>query len=432
VLAKQRLNQRQVEILARIVANDVPVTWRDSSLALTVYALRSRGLVETIGSDGMWTAVATDAGQHYAECGTYPQRPDGPSEVHANAREAETSTARKLLSANELVARIEAAGGTLTISDPDPATRAWWRSSIQSAIKCGGRLDFTGRVRGDLIVRISASRSDEAPQPLVAPEPAPPSVSDTQFRHPLVAKLQKLIATENAQAHRTGLAVGPLPRVSPGSVNQALRTLDALFIQAEERGYRARPVERPRPRQFARYRLLIGGKEFPIAVMEHGEVLVLKLEDVQTGRRIWHDGTRTRLEHKVEDVLDTLEERVHELDRRREHRAEFDQEITRTRETEAENLRAAYQQAWIAGFLSRQVAAWRLADEVRSMCSQLQRDVRKGAASTATADWITWALEQAERIDPTTRPLTVPVVPEPTSVCLERFEETEPALMLEA
>ena len=66
------------------------------------------------------------------------------------------------------------------------------------------------------------------------------------------------------------------------------------------------------------------------------------------------------------------------------------------------------------------------------MCSQLQRDARKGAASTATADWITWALEQAERIDPTTRPLTVPVVPEPTSVCLERFEETEPALMLEA
>jgi len=77
------------------------------------------------------------------------------------------------------------------------------------------------------------------------------------------------------------------------------------------------------------------------------------------------------------------------------------------------------------------VAAWRLAAEIRSMCSSLQRDIPADAMVAATADWIAWALEQENHIDPMTRPLTVPQIPEPTPACLERLEEPDPLSMLE-
>jgi len=160
--------------------------------------------------------------------------------------------------------------------------------------------------------------------------------------------------------------------------------------------------------------------DFPVAVVVHGGVLVLKLEDVHVGRTLWHDGRRTRLEHKVGDVLDNLEARVREADERRRDRTLVDEELARLYDAEITEQRAAYERYWVAGFLGRQVADWRLADEIRALCAHVQQSGSEAAITTASAGWVAWALEQADRIDPTTRPMTVPSIPDPTPADLAR------------
>lgn len=66
-----KLLSHQVELLRRIAAGGDPVTSRESALAVSVYALRTRRLVRTPRSDGVWTAVLTDAGRFYFEHGCY-------------------------------------------------------------------------------------------------------------------------------------------------------------------------------------------------------------------------------------------------------------------------------------------------------------------------------------------------------------------------
>ena len=324
------------------------------------------------------------------------------------------------MSASEISARVEAAGGTLTIPNPDPTTRRWWRRSIQAAIRAGSSFHYTGRVDGDLIVVIGNADPADARRRLAVAKPKVVGSSTPRGDHPLVAELREAIVRQSEQGIAFADAASCLPRVSSGSMVQALRTLNALFGEAEERGYCVRPVERPRARQLARYRVLLGAMDFPVAVVVHGGVLVLKLEDVHVGRTLWHDGRRTRLEHKVGDVLDNLEARVREADERRRGRTLVDEELARLYDAEITEQRAAYERFWVAGFLGRQVADWRLADEIRALCAHVQQSGSEAATTTAGAGWVAWALEQADRIDPTTRPMTVPLVPDPTPADLAR------------
>lgn len=57
-----KLNERQLAVLRRIAAADNPGTSAEYELARTVYALRSRRLVDTPRRDGVWAVVVTDAG----------------------------------------------------------------------------------------------------------------------------------------------------------------------------------------------------------------------------------------------------------------------------------------------------------------------------------------------------------------------------------
>lgn len=71
-MASRKLSLRQVEVL-RLLLNGTPVTREDSSLAVTIYALRERGLVETSKTrDGGWEATLTPDGEIAAETGWVP------------------------------------------------------------------------------------------------------------------------------------------------------------------------------------------------------------------------------------------------------------------------------------------------------------------------------------------------------------------------
>lgn len=61
----------QLDAVRRIADGQQPITSQEPALATTVYALRTRRLVTTPRSDGVWTAVITDAGRYYLEHGEY-------------------------------------------------------------------------------------------------------------------------------------------------------------------------------------------------------------------------------------------------------------------------------------------------------------------------------------------------------------------------
>jgi hypothetical protein len=68
------VNDRQLQVLRRIVDGQKPVSSSEPALATTAYALRARGLIETKRSDGGWTAVPTDLGIFYLQHERYPVR----------------------------------------------------------------------------------------------------------------------------------------------------------------------------------------------------------------------------------------------------------------------------------------------------------------------------------------------------------------------
>lgn len=178
-----KLNERQLLLLQRIGGDDEPVTAANPELANTVYALRVRGLVTTPRKNGVWRAEITDAGRFYLENGCHPetpgltgaqtrsQQPKPGSRNKPAPVEAGSAKPRASMPANhaaELIKRLQAEGGTLHIPDPDPGTRARYRSALYAAkqpgiVPEGHHLLHTGRDKGDLIIRLeSDDHRDEA------------------------------------------------------------------------------------------------------------------------------------------------------------------------------------------------------------------------------------------------------------------------------
>lgn len=123
------LNVRQVDTLRRIGDGADDVTSADAPLALTVYALRDRGLVTTPGQAGWRRAEITDAGRFYLEHGHHPRRPDRRSK-----RRRKKDPAKQIgIAPEDLLRMVQTAGGSLTIPDPAPSVRAAWRRAIYAA-----------------------------------------------------------------------------------------------------------------------------------------------------------------------------------------------------------------------------------------------------------------------------------------------------------
>ncbi len=142
-----KLNERQLSVLQRIGGAGEPVTAASPELAATVYALRNRGLVTTPRKDGVWRAEITGAGRFYLENGRHPDEP-GLAGIRVPARPVPGSRGKPAAGAGRsagppsghaaaLIEQVRAAGGTLHVPDPDPRTRARYRSALDAAKRSG-------------------------------------------------------------------------------------------------------------------------------------------------------------------------------------------------------------------------------------------------------------------------------------------------------
>lgn len=142
----------------------------------------------------------------------------------------------------ELVARVAAAGGELQIPDPTGAERRRWRQTLFVASTEGGlpegkRLRFSGRDRGDLIIRMVDDIPGNQPRPpILALEPIP--VPDTlRGLHPLLAGARDRARKGGDGWIDTRHAKGILNmRIAADSLRRTLRLARALISEAERRG----------------------------------------------------------------------------------------------------------------------------------------------------------------------------------------------------
>lgn len=417
-MSPKSVNARQLALLRRVAEGVDPVTSREHHHATSVYALRNRGLVATMRAvGGAWTASITDEGRYYLAHGHY--RPDAAHAATERSKPIESDKKPPTISGRDLIQRLVDAGGSLRVPDPEPAVRAAWRCAIHAAGNGGElparmRLWHTGRDKGDLVVRLVARRDPAAETQQKAP---PIPVPERLIRpHAIVTRIKELSKPKPRPSGLDRMYVysRDLRRgldVSRPSLGRALRILHALITEAERRGYGAHLDDR---KGDPRVCITVKGHQFVISIREKDGVLRVVLPSEYSGRRLWSDGIRAAVEDKLGDVLANIEARAEEAEQRRlerereeaERRRAWEQEMERARERFAENQRAA--------FIRDQVAAWRLADEIRSFCLAARNSGAGTGDSRDAETWLSWAVKYADEIDPLSRALTAPELGEPS------------------
>jgi hypothetical protein len=125
------INQRQLDLLRRIADGGKPVTSDEPHLAITVYALRGRGLVSTRRRAGGWIAEISDAGRLFLGHGQHPDAITPPEPARIDEIPEPSITPRRVLE------ELRSGGGSLTVADPTWDTRAAWRRAVH-ALRASG------------------------------------------------------------------------------------------------------------------------------------------------------------------------------------------------------------------------------------------------------------------------------------------------------
>jgi hypothetical protein len=429
-----RLREHQLRVLRRIADGVDPVTSREPALAKTVYALRSRRLVTTPRSGGVWTAVITDAGRFYLDHGRYQ---GGPVIARTPAGRAVGVTggtrgrgaagplerAWTVPPPRELVKRLTD-GSRVRVESPSAPVRAAWRGTVRAAererlVPAGRRIRYTVRDRGDLVIELvpagvsggggSADGKSQRAGVMV------PAVVDESV--PVVAMLRG--QTEEGFD------------VSAASRPRALRLVQALAGEAERHGHSIGAGADSGQGFWVevdghRYRLIMGEEwdtvEYVPGLDEsHGgrvydwQRVKPQTRRVRSGRlflelvddsfrhrgrpRRWADRKRWRLADKLGEALAELEARA-QLDEQARQAAEQARLERAARWEQAMRVaRHQYFEQQRVRALEKQLDRRDRAQKVRAYAAELTA-VGEAGHDRGLLEWIAWLEAYADRIDP--------------------------------
>lgn len=244
-------------------------------------------------------------------------------------------------------------------------------------------------------------------------------------------------------------------RLTKQSLDRALRIAHAIFREATRRGHRVETTGSSRGCAAGAY-LAIGGQRFELSFAEQTTRVphvitaeeetraqryewahVPKWDYVATGRlvlrqghssdgKLASDGARWQLEDRLGHVLDHLEQQAHELDVQAERHATAERErLERERSGWEEAMRSAQRRLVEHNrveHLCDQIRGWEEANKIRTFVAA----VRSSAGSPEcvepkTEEWLAWATDYADLIDPLLGPLYMPDAPSPAPRALEPF-----------
>jgi len=280
----------------------------------------------------------------------------------------------------------------------------------------------------------------------------------TNIDVPVPARLQNTHPVIAALRDKPGhFELGPLVR------NRALRILQGLVTAAERAGYQVREVRwahrsgyaHPRPDSLDHIVIETGetsvrvrmfqesdrvahvptarevdennrwGRSIPKYDHTPSDRLRLELDSEWNSRRhTWRDGVRGPLERKLPAVLVEIARRDAEARDRRIKADEANAERERMRQVVVEQAKVMLRESCRGDALVKQAAAWRessvLRDYIDAMSATAER-LSDPDERDAALEWIAWAKQYADAIDPLLRPIRVPDDPEPTAEALRPF-----------
>ncbi|MEU8015992.1 hypothetical protein AB0B74_08500 [Micromonospora parva] len=282
---------------------------------------------------------------------------------------------------------LDEAKGSVQVLDPAEEVRAAWRRLIH-AVRSGGlvpkgwHLVHRGRNTGDLVIELRRGRHPSKQYQPASPSsvPVPELLVDP---HPVIDRLRE-------QPSR-------LPE-SDENRSRTLLILQALCLEAERREWALRSGTD------ALLSVVVDDQPLEVRVREEKGArwalrLVLTVTDPDAGVAEWKDYARKRLEDELPAILTDLRQRGRRLRDCREAAARSEQ--LRLRQERDRVVTAHRDQV-----LRQQVAAWLLAEDIRSYCADLVT-----AGMRLDDPWLAWAHTYADDLDPLAAPPGVPSDP---------------------
>lgn len=140
-------------------------------------------------------------------------------------------------------------------------------------------------------------------------------------------------------------------------------------------------------------------------------------------RYTWSDGQRGWLARKLPGILEEINRRSQRERLEREERERKEAERARQWQTEVERAKALLRECHRAEVLLQQTADWRTAREIREFVLAM-KDVlgsEDQQQEESAREWIAWAEQYVDGLDPLSHPITAPDDPEPTEEALRPF-----------
>lgn len=216
--------------------------------------------------------------------------------------------------------------------------------------------------------------------------------------------------------------------VSPDRLDRALRIMDALIKALETRGFEVSVVHLYPHRSYEHIatQVLVFGEAFQFNLQEHVDRtqkpmtrssifgskyeyrpsgrLILRIETYIEGRKNWSDGSRQRVEGCLNDFIALLVEEaaIKRAERAEQERRKRLEEEERRRREEAE-LRREEEEARIQALI-KGAEAWERSRQIRAYLKAVKEQAIEKygqiASGSKIEQWLTWAEQQANRLDP--------------------------------
>lgn len=431
-----RLSAEQREILNWIAAGCPRRDWPDYGYRLTARALSARGLVQVSGRGPAWTATITDAGKNVLL----------PEDKKPSTRPKRQSTSQRSAEPSEITGaaileELTSSGGSLTIPNPSESIRASYRRALfdlqQESLPDGHRVRFTGRNRGDLVIKLVIAPRENTPLNKLPVPTAPDS------QHPIVVALRRRLSEIS---------------LSETSYDRALCIHQALADEANSRGYTCIvPKDAPETKAAPTLRISIADigvnfhiheekikvhtappdqvhnarydwQRIPMVKAERWSGrLVLAIGGTDRDRKWWADRKRWALEDRLAKALQAAEEySARVIQERAEANAAKQQRLEAWNDA-VPKARAAHIEALNRERATTQLADFQRARELRAFADAIDNTLLTSRTEQQPPKiaWAAWLREEADRTDPLLQPDRL-IIHEPESLSFVEVDRFMP------
>ncbi|MCX5303192.1 hypothetical protein OG304_06965 [Streptomyces sp. NBC_00160] len=457
----RQLNERQQQVLQWVGRGCPDGIWEGTAHKLSCQALQNRGLVKVSKRQGQWSAVLTDAGQHYLDHSAAAQRdgiqlPAGTSDPESNARVASPLPTQRTSSlprkraktvTEQLLEELIEAGGRIVKREASGRETEKWPIRVAAARR-SGKIPETKELHAGWCGDGYEIRLVDTPAWRLAVLPPIPVPIRLTAPHPVVKALQghpqPMRLTKSVQGRAFHLIHGLLTATQSLGYASALGTAESAPATHRRRDG---PPHFTIPAEGQRCDFLI------LQEQDRTEHIPTKKELADAEKQSWvriprHDHSpaeRLRicvsggLRHRADEWADTaarpLEDQLAEIvqevglrgqaaerkrlaDREEVHQKRLRWEAVKRQAT------AEYAEAYRARHLEAQNAAWRRAAGLVEYVGALRLHAESlplGPAKDEAEAWIAWAEGHVHGLNPLNGSPLTPEIPEPRAEDLKPF-----------